>query len=68
MNEGKIVSKDKFKDMKLSQSMPKVEADKSQTLNSLIFKNQFNHRGMIRKPKTEGRPEVEFINIGSQCV
>jgi hypothetical protein len=38
--------------------MSTIETDKNQTLKGLIFKNQFNHRGMIRKPKQEGHPEV----------
>jgi hypothetical protein len=53
--------------IKVSQSTSNVEPEKSKTLDSLIFKNQFNHRGMIRKPKLEGKPEVVFHNKGSQC-
>jgi hypothetical protein len=47
--------------------MTQNEAEKNQTLNSLILKNQFNHRGMIRKPKTEGKTIVLSIKLVSKC-
>ncbi len=61
MNVGQLVTKEDFKNKKISESMSSIETEKNQTLKGLIYKNQFNHRGMIRKPKIEGRPEVIYI-------
>jgi hypothetical protein len=58
LNEGKLVNKEDFKNKKVSESMSKIEADKNQTLKGLILKNQFNHRGMIRKPKRDEHADV----------
>ncbi len=45
--------------------MPNNNLEKSETLKAINFKNQFNHRKMIRKPKTEGKPEVIYYMIFS---
>jgi hypothetical protein len=57
-----MVSKDEFKNRKMTFNSEN-NTELNQELKGINFKNQFNHRGMIRKPKEEGKKEVIYIKL-----